>query len=400
MGILNLFALWTSLAAAAGAGEELRLQKALCPFNQKAAEAIFHKDAHDGITADEVKEAFRQLTTFYGKCESIRTAGPGSFLIRFRDADLPLMATFGRNRRVLRFEPGQLSFRNDSWEKITAFARQHLHHASLHLERDGRSVAGLEPDKPLNVSRSAQVFLLKAVHQKVKEKALKWTDLVRLDADTQSVSFGLLHSWVQGTHLTLDSLRNFVMIENDATAADLLLKAVGRDAVEKQGKNLAPFLSHRELALLMGAEAGELDGVERKGLPRLAARLGEGGGVPDFPDERFDLIGNVGWFASTKELCVALIAVRDDPALRISARSLGEAERLGGEWGRVVALQARDPGIAQATVAFEPRSGGKPYCFALTVNRAEPFDEMAFSDLTVRIYELILKEELRKKNGN
>lgn len=134
---------------------------------------------------------------------------------------------------------------------------------------DGDTVleAGADPVAPLG--SVFKLYVLGAVADAVAAGTLSWDDTVTVTDDVRSLPSGELQDAPTGTDVTVREASAKMIAISDNTATDLLIRRVGRDAVEAavaaMGHHdpamLRPFLTTRELfALLWG---GHDDLVER-----------------------------------------------------------------------------------------------------------------------------------------
>jgi Beta-lactamase enzyme family len=371
------------------AGEPAALG-ALCPLRPAALRPLLSPrmtaEAEPGLILETLAGNERR----YGPCRSVKKE-TASYRFEFAEASVVGELRFDNKGRLEDFSFGPALYPHDGATALLAALQKRFPDSALYVERAGRETLAFRADEPLNISRSFHLFLIEALNHSFAKGETHPQDTVRLDEEARLVSFGLLHDWAPGTWLTLDSLKNLVAVENDATAADLLLARLGRNAVEREGSSLAPLLSNREAALLRNLLPPSARPVNRaEALSRLAS-LPTPSGAVDFPPERFDLISTVGWFASARELCGAANAVKADPALQHGMVKVRQGPEIAGAT-LDLRVETRDPGISQTTLLFHDRQGSA--CIALTLNQAKAIDEIDARDLLARA-EALLKMPLK-----
>ena len=105
-------------------------------------------------------------------------------------------------------------------------------------------------------SRSGSAFklgILKALRDEIDAGAHKWDEVVTLGATDISLPSGVLQNWPVGSPFTLHTLAGEMISISDNTAADALLRVVGRDKVEAALGHCAEVLiTTRELFTLEG----------------------------------------------------------------------------------------------------------------------------------------------------
>lgn len=378
-----LLLLASAPAFAAGPGAK-QLKEAFCPFQEKKAKAVFAPQIFHDASMEDFAAIFAQQAGYYGPCKSVVQQG-SEYLLTYRDATLPLRGQFA-DGKIRNFYFGRPDFPNDSFEKIAAFAKKALGTASIFVSKEGAKVYGYNP-QALNIGPNNQLFILKALKEKTARKEIGPETILKLDDKAKSGSQGFLQFWVEGTALTVDTLKNMMVVERDLTAADMLAKAIGRNEIEKGGKTLAPFLTNREYAQIYA----DPDGAGIQGSPQRLADLAKKTKYVEYPEERYDLTAKAGWFATNEEVCAALSALKEEKLLFSQFRIATEEE--GRErWSDYTLLPARGWGIAQNSALLRIKGRPEWYCVSVTANAQEPLEEQAIGDVTHRIYSLIYKQ--------
>ncbi len=150
----------------------------------------------------------------------------------------------------------------DSWAEIEAAIAALPGRTSFEV-RDlttGARLAAVEPELPLGVGSVSKLCILSAVLDAVGSGARRWTDLVTLADGDGSLPTGILHDWSPGSPLTLHTATVLAISISDNTAADLLLRELGRDTIEavRGGRDgTRPFFSTRGLFALLAAPEAE-----------------------------------------------------------------------------------------------------------------------------------------------
>lgn len=387
---LILFLVLASSPAFA-ASRAQQLAAAFCPFQPKAAKALIdHSLLHDTPLA-AVADEFREKEKVYGGCRGVREQPDGKFEFRYAEALYSFAVDWSSGGKVLAFEAGRPQILNDSYAKVAASAEKLFPGSSLYVEKADAQLFGHNQQKAMNVSHSAQLFLLAALEDQFQAKELRAEQVVRLSPRVKATALGALHYWREGSAVTLDALKNMVIAEGDQTAADLLLEALGAEVVERQGQSLEPFLSHREFAQLMSeklkvpAKRSELKGL-------LSSLRGSTEKVESF-DQHAKRVGTVGWFASTQELCGAFRKLREEPAFQSAALVRYEKEQHAISGGDLALKDVTANGVRQVTAVYRKGSGQPWYCYSLTSNHLDLISESQFDDLRHRILRLILREK-------
>jgi beta-lactamase class A len=207
-----------------------------------------------------------------------------------------------------------------------------------------------------------KLYVLGAVVQAVADGALAWTDRLTLTEELRSLPSGRLQDEPAGTRVSVLEAAEAMIAISDNTASDLLVDAVGRDAVEEavarmghsEPEVLTPFLTTREMFLLAftseqlrrewaaatGADPLSVDPQVSERQRALVESLAGREAVldeallasPAWPD-------GLDWFADAADVCrahLALQSLADTPAGRPVRRIL-----------------SRNPGLTTATAYDE-----------------------------------------------
>jgi hypothetical protein len=389
---LHIFALALLPLAWAKAPPLSVLSSALCPFSPKAAKAILSHELLHQLPAAEVKAIFEERAKLYGKCERLEPAGEHWRLVTADGSKLALEMEFNGAGKITDFAFGAVELEGDSLKKVEEFGRRAFPRFSYFLSEDEKEIASSQKDLPLNVGKAAQLFLLTALQKRVASGSLKPESVATLEPRLFRLAVGPLKLWPAGTKLSVDSLKSFMLIENDTVAADLLLETVGRERVEEEAAGLKPFLSFQELHALQGEHAPanvppRLKPAEQIELAR--SLLAKATAEADFQPMPPKQVGHLGWFASTRALCAALRSLSNEPSLPHTQAAEGTRARLEAHWGGVITVQVREGGVAQSTLLAKNRRSGKQVCLSVTANGEEEISTSAFDDISDRILKVI-----------
>lgn len=113
-------------------------------------------------------------------------------------------------------------------------------------------------NEPAPMASMFKLYVLLAVHQQVQAGELSWTDELEVTDANRSLPSGELQNEPNGTLVTVRDAAIGMISISDNTATDMLIDAVGRDAVEQavidaghhEPAALTPFLTTREMFML------------------------------------------------------------------------------------------------------------------------------------------------------
>jgi len=190
-----------------------------------------------------------------------------------------------------------------------------------------------------------KVYVLGAVVQAVADGRLAWTDTLTLTDALRSLPSGRLQDEPAGTEVSVLEAAEAMIAISDNTATDLLIDAVGRDAVEAavvrmghgESEVLAPFLTTREMFVLAftspalreawaEATGGDPLSADPQVSERQRAVLADVAGQEPVIDQSLLAVPawplGLDWFASAEDVCRAHLALQD-----LAATPAGEPVR-------------------------------------------------------------------------
>ncbi len=241
---------------------------------------------------------------------------------------------------------------------------------SLLILADGRTIAAVNPETPLAIASAFKLSVLAALSKQVEAGRHSWTEVLTIRPEWKSLGSGLLQNFADNAQVTVRMATQLMIAESDNTATDLLIRLVGRDAVEAEtpARN-RPLLMTRDLFVLANPKNADLLARWRGGdeqMRGLVLQETQNRPLPD-PTTMRQLIAqpprtDVGWFYTVGELCTAMSRVADMIFARINP---GLATR--SDWAYVAYKGGSLPGVLNFTTQLESKDG-KTYCVAATWN--------------------------------
>ena len=219
-----------------------------------------------------------------------------------------------------------------------------------------REIVAVGQDSAFPVGSIFKLYVLGAVTDAVAEGTLAWDDVLVVTDDVKSLPSGLLQDAPDGTEITVQEAALQMISISDNTATDMLIDAVGRDAVQDQLAVMGhsdpdlniPFLTTRELFLLGWADGG----ANRAGWAAADASTRDQI-LADLPAGRpqvavTDVVepvwqDGIDWFASPTDLVAAQVALQEKAKTEAGAPL---AEILGTNAGIVPELAATFDSLA------------------------------------------------------
>jgi len=340
------------------------------------------------ISLAEISQITQGIVSSVGAYQSIEDV-PNGFVLTFERGKVPTHLALNANGQItgLLFETPQLTGLSIE-EALTEFSTLP---GQVHLlaTRDGNDVAELNADNPLAVGSTFKLLILQVLQEQIAAGQHQWDDVVTIKEEWKSLPSGFLHTWPEGTTLTLESLATLMISQSDNTATDHLLNIVGREAVEALSSRNRPFLTTREAIVLKDPANRSIlrrwrRSDERRSLiSALAALPLPAVSIFNEGPQAID----VEWFFSAHELCEAMDNVASLPLMSVNSGLVDP-----DEWEKVAFKGGSEPGVENFTTYLVDQQG--PMCVTATWNNEAGIDELGFSTL----YRSLI-ESLREKTS-
>src|SRR5262245_6138058 len=196
----------------------------------------------------DLTDVFRSLHEDYGRTTEYRLigmTGPYTAEVEFvfaKDTRVPA-------RLVVEGRPPHrisgLEFRNkiDDRETLADVIKDmkalpgQLGFTFMELGTQPKAIWDHQGDVPLPVASTMKLLVLATLVDEINEKKRSWSDVVPVRRAWASLPVGVVQDWPDGSPVTLHTLATFMISRSDNTAADHLLRILGRERVEAmQGK--------------------------------------------------------------------------------------------------------------------------------------------------------------------
>lgn len=312
-------------------------------------------------------------------------------------------------------EPAELPEPAQSWDQVSNRLAESAEDVGfLAAEVIGgqcRPVHVVEADKPLGLASAFKLYVLGAATEAVEAGRLSWDTPIPVREELRVHSSTRLAELAPGSSVILRELASHMIRESDNTATDLIIDAVGREAVEaamvrmgmaKPERN-RPLLSVGELSLILWGrpplidEYVSLDEAARRRFvsERLAGRPSTIGEV--LPTDEPRAVNTVQWFASANDLCRAHIALQDSARRagnRVVRQIVGDPMTQPGNQVAYAASKGGElPGVLVGSWYFEMRDGRRFAVSVLMASRSGAVDRLALDSIFHDAARLLAREE-------
>jgi len=338
------------------------------------------------VPVPQVQQLIASLGKELGQYQGVQTAGE-DYQIVFERGVVPTKIVLNGQGQIsgLLLQPPRLKGMQlkDSVAAFQALPGQ----VSLLVLEGKTERAALNPNQPLAVGSTFKLAVLAALRQQIQTKQHTWSEVVALQANWKSLPSGLLHTWPEGSPLTIESLAALMISQSDNTATDHLIHLVGREAIEQLTPRNRPFLMTREAFILKSRNNVGLqqqyqngDVAKRRQLLSVVAQKPLPG-VSEFEADPIAL--EIEWFFSTQELCQLMATVKDLPLM-----SINPGVALAQDWQQVAFKGGSEPGVLNLTTWLQAKNG-RQYCVSATWNDTKVLDEARFFTLYTTLLETL-----------
>jgi len=309
----------------------------------------------------------------------------------------------------LLFSPDEIRQREvaESWDELQEEVAGVATNAVLAAYRVQDGVCTGPEHEPMPTGSVFKLFVLGAVAQAVADGDLAWDETVTVTDEVRSLPSGELQEAPEGTEVTIaDAAAGMIQI-SDNTATDMLIDAVGRQAIEEalpdlgasEPQLLRPFLTTRELFLLGWGAPEVLDqweGADPETRRELLTQLPEDlDAVP--PEAVTTPVWTEGadWLIPAQDLCEVHTRLADlGPEVRdILGQNPGIAldedawEYAGFKGGSA-------PGVTAGAWYLEPADGQPVVLVLQLADPAQPIDPRLFAALAENAAALLAEDAI------
>ncbi|WP_149202367.1 Cpe/LpqF family protein [Actinotalea subterranea] len=356
------------------------------------------------VPADQLNPVFTSLRAAGPWTLASVETGPGALLARLdgQDGSLDMELAVDPDGRIagLLFTPAAPPRdRATSWGDLSDEVAALPGSTSLYVARveDGRCVpvdgmpAGNAAGESLPVGSIVKLYVLGAVVDAVEDGRLAWDTELTLTDDLRSLPSGNLQDEPAGAVITVQAAASDMIAISDNTATDLLVHAVGRDAVEQALTDMGhgdparnvPLATTRELFQLGWGGGEDLRGrwrdADAAGREEILAALP--GGAVEIDEQEIGAVAawpyGVDWFATGADLCAAHVALAQraatgagEPVREILSANPGI--EVDDAWEHVAFKGGSSVGTMAGAWLAEPVDGGVPVVVVMQAAATAP----------------------------
>ncbi|MCS6975404.1 MAG: class A beta-lactamase-related serine hydrolase, partial [Gemmatales bacterium] len=150
---------------------------------------------------------------------------------------------------------------DDSFESVTKDLAKLPGKAGFCLKQltpETMVLAAHQADEPFAVASSMKLIILAVLADDVAAKKRTWSEVVPVRRSWASLPAGLVQDWPEGSPVTLHTLATLMISRSDNTAADHLIRVLGRERIEHGQVTLGLRYSNRNRPFLLTSEMFKL----------------------------------------------------------------------------------------------------------------------------------------------
>ncbi len=332
---------------------------------------LFSAEFLKAVPATKISAAVAPLKATIGPVLGVTAKGGQSYLVETATYELPVDISVddsGKIAGLLLHPPvSKTGSIDDLFKQVSGVAPQ----SAYLVTKNGTTLYSSNPDLALAVGSAFKLGILKALKDDIDAGTRKWSDVVTLEPDDISFPSGVLQGWPIGSPFTLHTLAGMMISISDNTAADTLLKTVGRDRVEA-ALGIAPVITTRELFTLKATP--DLKAKYQDG--DLAAKRAVLEAIDKLPLPDITKVGTphddgVEYYLSPAKLCSLIDEVGDLDVTQINPGVASKAD-----WTKVSFKGGSEIGVLSFTTEVTGKDGSV-YCVSMIWNGPAALDETA-----------------------
>jgi sulfur carrier protein ThiS len=365
--LLGLLVVLMTGPALAGEAEIAAIRAVLAPGPVDAG--LFTAEFLKAVPPDKLQAATEPLKTLIGPVVAVEARGGQTYAVETATHEMItdiVLDAGGKIAGLLFHAPVQKTASlADLLTQMAAAAPQ----SAYVVLKDGKPIAASNADMALAVGSAFKLGVLKALKDEIDSGMRQWSDVVSLKAEDMSLPSGFLQTWPVGAPLTLHTLATLMISISDNTAADTLLKLVGRDKVET-ALGIAPAPTTRELFILKAnhellsryvaadAEGARLVLAEADALP-----------LPDVSQILTPFTPGAEWQVSPQRLCALMGEVAGLDVTQVNPGVVPKSD-----WASVSFKGGSEVGVLSLVTEAKAKDGAT-YCVAAIWNGPQALDE-------------------------
>ncbi len=337
------------------------------------------------VSVAQLQQGIAALKTQLGPYQTVTARPGGSYLVRFARGTVQAQIHLDGQGRIDGLLFTNIHFTYVSQGAALAGLKGLPGRVSVLVLANGAPRIAVDPAASLAVGSAFKLAVMAALTQRIAAHQLSWQQHITLHASDKSLPSGILQTKPVGSRYTIADVARDMISISDNTAANMLIRVVGRPAIDPLiPLRDRPILTTREAFVLKdpanralrdrylaaatpAARLDILQQADRLPLPVLKpfARLLAAGPVAP----------RIEWFFSARQLCGLMGRVSALPQMSVNPGVANPSE-----WAHVAYKGGSEPGVLNLTTLAQAHDG-TTYCVSATWNNGATLDEGRFEQL-------------------
>lgn len=399
----------------------LKIQSLLLNFQPTDAD-WFAPSFLESVPIDKLAALLKEQHRLMGPIERIRLCR----LIDPHSGELEFISKQGnRMRAAIRLEPqsphrcfflvfSKVDTGTDTWNTLKEDLKKlpgAQGTAVWELAPTKAKLFGYQETTPLAIGSSFKLLVTLELCDQISAGQKQWSDITKLNDQGRSLPAGLMQDWPLGSPVTLHTLATMMISRSDNTAADNLMLALGRDALEAQLKKVPVFQPERNRPFLRTSELFKIKLIAPETLAVSYPKLSEAEKRQTI--QQFDAlplrnprlytnpihIDQVEWFFTADDLCRVLDKLRQSKEQQRALELLAITRPFDIDdhaWDYLGFKGGAEAGVLNLSLLGKLRGKDRWYAFSFTWNRTDaPVDETAWIRLTQRALLIVERSQTK-----
>jgi beta-lactamase class A len=311
--------------------------------------------------ASQVAPVVLDIQKKMGKIVSVRAVNLGSFLIRLERGNELVNLELNEQGQI-----ASIYFIESSLDNALKMLKALPGKTSVVIVQDGKTRLEQGVKEPLATGSSFKMAVLNAAQQAVTSGKLKWETPITLKAEDFVVSSSVPGKKKAGETLSLREVADAMIQVSDNTAADTLIRLLGRESIEKYilPRNIPLMTTKNMFELKHQNNTKLLEEFRKSTLEKKRAIFQKIDTAMPTPDLKLDkpTALDLEWYFTPLELCNLMNQVQDNPSMQINSGIAVKAD-----WTQVAFKGGSEAGVISLTTYLKSRLN-KRYCVSATWN--------------------------------
>ena len=344
-------------------------------FQGGPQELTYTQQMQNAISVDQLRQLVASIEDRLGSFTGVEGEG-NPYTLGFTNGSATANMVLNEQGEVAGLQFTQLVPRTGSLDEAVSALLDRPGQTGIAIRRDGGTMLNRGSQQPLAVGSAFKLAVLRALEEAVEDGTTGWDTVLELSASDRSLPSGIVQEWPAGTAITTETAAILMISRSDNTATDMLIRHVGRRAVEAHAPDSRPLLTTREAFLLKADAQSEVrDEFLSASLTGKRAVLDALSG--ELPPATLFASGpvhpQIEWFFTTTQLARIIEEIDRTDILGVNPGPINP-----NDWQDYGFKGGSEPGVITLTLWLVAKDGSE-YAVSATQSRTDaPVDANAF----------------------